>query len=160
MSSPTQPFPASTLILKKQTPLWDHGVHDWTQIIGREPNGRPYFLDDREFQWANPSMGFPLPQDLTHSLKYLRTLFSSKSPEQWRLLTPKVSGPEAIDPSIAPHWWDIFAPAWGNPLDGPSPLAVCCKSSGITSVRHTNASSFFGNIIIKHEYHRLLALAK
>ncbi len=69
-------------------------------------------------------MGSPLPQGLTHALKYLRTLLSSKSPEHWRLLKPKISGPEAIDPSIAPRWRDIFAPAWGNLPDGPSPLAV------------------------------------
>ncbi len=37
-------------------------------------------------------------------------------------------------------------------------IAECFKSGGITSVRHTNASSFFGNIIIKHEHHILLAL--
>ena len=64
----TQTFPTSAFILKKIAPLWDPGVHDWTHILGRTPNGRPYFLDDREFQWANPSMGFPcLRISLMHS---------------------------------------------------------------------------------------------
>jgi hypothetical protein len=65
----TQPFPAATHILKKLVPLWDNGFHEWSQILGRDPNGRPYFLDARELQWANPSMTFPLPPKLTHALK-------------------------------------------------------------------------------------------
>ncbi len=70
----SQDFPASTSVLTNLTPLWDHGILDWSQIIGREPNGRPYFMDDRELQWANPSMDFPMPQDLTLALKYLKKL--------------------------------------------------------------------------------------
>ncbi len=96
-----QTFPESRFILKKLTPLLDHGILEWSQILGRAPNGRPYFLDERELQWANPSMIFPLPQKLAHALKYLRTLLSSKSPEDWRLLKPRVSGPKAIYLSIA-----------------------------------------------------------
>ena len=57
----TQAFSASAFILKILTPLWGYGVQVWTQILGRAPNGRPYFLDNREFHWANPSMGFPMP---------------------------------------------------------------------------------------------------
>jgi len=72
----THLFFEPTFIFKKLTPLRDYGVHDRTQILGRAPNGRPHFLDDKEFQWANPSMRFPLPQKLTHALKYLRTLLS------------------------------------------------------------------------------------
>ena len=67
----TQPFPEATFLLKKLTPLWDHGFHDWAQFLGRAPNGRPFFLDERELQWANPTMTFPLPQKLAHALKYL-----------------------------------------------------------------------------------------
>ena len=119
----THAFPASIFILKILTLLWDHGIHDMAQIIGRTPKGHPYFLDDRELQWANPSMGSPLPQDLTHAQKYLRTLLSSKSPEDWRLLKPKISGPQIIDLSIAPHGRDIFTPAWGNLPNRLSPLA-------------------------------------
>ena len=90
----TQAFPASTLILQKSTPLWDHGIHDWTQILGRAPNGRLFFLYDRELQWANPYTIFPLPQNLNHVLKYLRTsLLSSKSPADWRHLKTKISCP-------------------------------------------------------------------
>jgi len=43
----THTFPEATLILKNKTPLWDHGVHEWSQLLGRAPNGRPYFLDKR-----------------------------------------------------------------------------------------------------------------
>ena len=49
--SDTQPFPMRG-ILRKLTPLWVHGIHEWTQIFGRAPDGRPYFLNDREIQWA------------------------------------------------------------------------------------------------------------
>jgi hypothetical protein len=60
-------------------------------------------MDDRELQWANPSMRFPLPQKLSHALKYLRTLLSSNNPEDWVLRKRKISGPEAIDLSNAPR---------------------------------------------------------
>jgi hypothetical protein len=49
-----QAFPAAAFIIKKITPLWYHGIHDWTQILGRAPNGRPFFLADKELQWASP----------------------------------------------------------------------------------------------------------
>ena len=107
----TQTLPEPTFIKKKLTPLWDHGVHEWSQLIGRAHNGRPYFLDERELQWVNPSMVFPMPRKLAHKLKYMRTLLSSKSSEDWRLLKPRISGPEAIDFSIAPLWRDTFASA-------------------------------------------------
>jgi hypothetical protein len=81
-------------------------------------------LDDREIQWANPSIGLPLPPKLKHALKYLRTLLSSKNPKDWRLLKRKISGPEAMDLSIAPRWRDIFAHAWGSLPDIPSPLDI------------------------------------
>ena len=74
--SDTQPFATPLSILQKLSPLWEHGVHNWTQILGRAPNGRPYFLDEREFQWANLTMRLPLPQALTHALNYLRLLLS------------------------------------------------------------------------------------
>ncbi len=92
-----QSFPKATLILKKITPLWDHGILEWSKILCRAPNGRPYFRDERELQWANPSMMSPLPQKLANALKYLRTLLLSKSSEDWRLLKPRISGPGAID---------------------------------------------------------------
>jgi hypothetical protein len=107
----TQAFPAATFILQKLTPLWEHVIHEWTQILGRAPNGRPFFLGDRELQWASPSMSFPLPKDLGHTLKYLRTLLSSKSPKDWRLIQNKISNLQTIDLSIAPRWRDIFTPA-------------------------------------------------
>ena len=69
-------------------------------------------------------MGFPLPQDLNHALKYLRTLLLSKSPEDKRLIKTKISYPQTTDLSIAPRWRDIFTPAWDNLPNGPSPFAV------------------------------------
>jgi hypothetical protein len=57
----SQPFPEATSILKKLTALWDNGILEWSQILGRDPTGRFYFLDDRELIWANPSMRSPLP---------------------------------------------------------------------------------------------------
>jgi hypothetical protein len=77
----TQPFSEAAFILRKLSSLWDHGVHNWTQILGRALTGRPYFLDDRELQWANLSIGLPLSPKLKHALKYLRTLLSSKNHE-------------------------------------------------------------------------------
>ncbi len=59
-----QPFPDTTSILKKLTALWDNGILEWSQILGRDPNGRPYFLDEREMIWANPSLRFPITQKL------------------------------------------------------------------------------------------------
>ena len=56
-----QPFPPHTLILQNLTPLWEYGVHTWTQILGRAPDARPYFLDEKELQWANPTLVFPCP---------------------------------------------------------------------------------------------------
>ncbi len=77
-------------------------------------------------------MGFPLPRDFTHALKYLKTLLSSKSPEDWRLLKLKISGPVAIDLSITPRWREIFAGVWVNLHDKPSPLAVSMASQQLT----------------------------
>ncbi len=57
----TQPFPQATHLLGKLAPLWEYGIHNWSQILCRGPDGHPYFLDEREFQWANPSLQFPLP---------------------------------------------------------------------------------------------------
>ena len=59
-----QPFPQATKILHKLAPLWEHSIHEWAHILGRGPDGRPYFLDDRELQWANPTMRTPIPQSL------------------------------------------------------------------------------------------------
>ena len=49
----TQPYLYPTLVLQKMTPLWEHGFHDWAQIPGRAPDGRLYFLENRELIWAN-----------------------------------------------------------------------------------------------------------
>ena len=54
-----QLFPSTTKILQKLVPLWAYSIHEWTQILGRGPDGRPYFLDNRELQWANPTLSTP-----------------------------------------------------------------------------------------------------
>ena len=33
--------------IAKVGPLWENGFHNWAQILGRAPHGRPYFLEDR-----------------------------------------------------------------------------------------------------------------
>ncbi len=63
-----QPFPPPTKILHKSSPLWEQGIHEWGQILGRGPNGRSYFLDDRELPWANPTLQTNLPPLLRSSL--------------------------------------------------------------------------------------------
>jgi hypothetical protein len=78
-----QAFPDATSTLKKLTALWDNGIHEWAQILGRDPHGRPYFLDERELQWANPTLRFPLPQKLAQALKFTRALLSSTGWEDW-----------------------------------------------------------------------------
>ncbi len=44
----TQEFLQTTLPLQKLAPLWDHGFLNWAQIRGRVPDGRLYFLEERE----------------------------------------------------------------------------------------------------------------
>ena len=34
-----QAFPDATSTLKKITALWDNGIHEWAQILGRDPHG-------------------------------------------------------------------------------------------------------------------------
>jgi len=51
-----QPFPPTIRILQRLVLLWEHLIREWAQILGRAPDGRPYFLDDKELQWANPTM--------------------------------------------------------------------------------------------------------
>jgi len=79
------------------TPLWEHGFYNWAQIMGRAPDGRPYFLEDREIIWANPSIWFPLSQTLTHALKYLRATLSSTSVTQRSRLKKHISERDGRD---------------------------------------------------------------
>ncbi len=67
------------LLLQKLGSLWEHGFHNWAQILGRTQDGRTYFLEERELIWVNPSFGFPLPNTLIHALKYLRAVLVSTS---------------------------------------------------------------------------------
>jgi len=81
-----QLFPLSTLLLRKLAPLWEHWFHNWSQIICRGPNGRPYSMEERELHWANPSVKFLLPDALTRALDYLMALLSSKDTNHWQSL--------------------------------------------------------------------------
>ena len=63
-----QPSPPQTKILQRLVPLWEHSVLDWAQILGRGPDGRPYFLEDKELQWANQAMRTPFPQPMLAAL--------------------------------------------------------------------------------------------
>jgi len=56
-----QPSPPPLFTLQKLSSLWEHGVHNWTQILGRAPDGRPYFLYEQEIKWANPTTRLPPP---------------------------------------------------------------------------------------------------
>ena len=75
----------------KLAPLWESGVHTRAQILGRAPYGRPYFLDERKLQWANPAMKFPFPHTLTHALKYMRVLHSSTEVGNRRRLSKNIT---------------------------------------------------------------------
>jgi hypothetical protein len=81
-----QHFPPSTNILPKLVPLWEHSIYEWAQILGRGPDGRPYFLDDKEMQWAIPNLHTPLPQTLLAALTYLRAHLASTDPPHWENL--------------------------------------------------------------------------
>jgi len=60
-----QPFSQATLLLRKLAPLWEHGIHKWSQILCHSSDGRPCYMEERELQWANPSIKFPLLEALT-----------------------------------------------------------------------------------------------
>ena len=79
-SEEEQIIPPQTKILQRLVPLWEHSVLEWAQILGRGPDGRLYFLDDRELQRANPAMRTTFPQPLLAALAYLRALLSSTDP--------------------------------------------------------------------------------
>jgi hypothetical protein len=73
----TRQFPQPTLLLEKLVPLWENTFNNWSQILGRAPNGRLYFREERELIWANPSIRLPLPHNLVHALKYLIAVLAS-----------------------------------------------------------------------------------
>ena len=98
----THPFLQATLLLQNLAPLWVHGDHTWAQILCRGPDGRPYFLEERELQWANPIMHFPFPKVLTQTIKYPRELLSSMDSSHWQSICGKISLPHKNDYSIAP----------------------------------------------------------
>ena len=79
----SQPLPQATLLLRRLVPLWEHGIHNWAQILCRGPDGRPYFLKERELKWANPSLCFPLLDALIYAIKYFRALLSFTDSSHW-----------------------------------------------------------------------------
>ena len=42
-----RPFPQPKKIMQRLVLIWAHLIQDWAQILGRGPNGCPYFLDER-----------------------------------------------------------------------------------------------------------------
>ena len=99
-----QPFSPPTNTLHRLALLWEHKIHEWGQILGRGRDGRPYFLDDRELHWANPTMKTPLPIPLTSALTYLRSLLSSTDIEPWAKLKRKIKISFLWNLPIAPRW--------------------------------------------------------
>ncbi len=85
-----QPFPQSTKILHKLVPLWEHSIHKWGQLLGRGPDGRPYFFDDKELQRANPTLQSPIIQPLRKALTYLRALLASTDAAHWTKLRQRI----------------------------------------------------------------------
>ena len=122
--SEIQSFPQATHLLGKLSPLWEHGIHNWFQVLCRGPDGHPYFLDERELQWANPNMQFPLPAALTRALQYLRILLSSTDHAQWSSIRHKLALQKRLAYSVAPRWRAILNPDWDSLLERPSPLAL------------------------------------
>jgi hypothetical protein len=119
-----QPFPQSTKILHKLVPLWEHSIYEWGQLLGRGPNGRPYFLDDRELQWASPTLQSPIPQPLRKALTYLCGLLASTDPAQWTKLRQRIKAAPLWDLPIAPRWRLLLREPWANRPPTPSPLAM------------------------------------
>jgi len=120
-----QPFPQATHLLLKLAPLWELGIYNLSQILCHGPNGRPYFLEERELQWAKPSLHFPLlSESLTQALKYLRVILSSTDPAHWQSLCQRLTWPQGLDYSIAPRWRTILNPDWDSLPERPSPLVV------------------------------------
>jgi hypothetical protein len=120
-----QPFPPTTIILQKLVPLWEHSIHEWAQILGRGLYGRPYFLDDRELQWANPTLRTPLPQTFQAALTYLfRALSASTDPAHWDKLKRSIKITPLWDLPIAPRWRLILNEDCTTIPDTPSSLAL------------------------------------
>ena len=105
-------------------PLWEHGFHNWSQIMYRGPNGRPYFMEERELQWTNPSIKFPLQDAPIRALDYLMALLSSKDPPHWQSLCQELTDPQGANYSIVPRWNALMGQNWGSLPGRPSPLVV------------------------------------
>jgi hypothetical protein len=116
-----QPFPPKTKILQKLVPLSEHSIHTWAQILGRGRDGRPYFLDDRELQWTNPTLCTPPSKFLLTALTDVRALLASKNPAHWEKLKRNIKTTTLWDLPIAPRWRDILNEDWTTIPDTPSP---------------------------------------
>jgi len=108
-----QSFPQRTLLLRQLSPLWEHGFHIWSQVICRGRDGRPYFMEERELQWANPTVKFLLPEALTRALDYFRILLSSKDHAYWLSLCQKLTEPHGPEYSIASPMENLDGPRLG-----------------------------------------------
>ena len=106
----TQKIPQATLLLRKLALLWEGEVHNWAQILCRGPDGHPYVIEERELQWANPSLQFPIPEVLTQALKYLRVVIFSRDSANWLSLCQQLILPHGLDYPIAPRWRTMLDP--------------------------------------------------
>jgi len=101
-------------------------------MLGRALYGRPYFLEDRELIWANPFARLSLPQNLVHTLKYLRATLASKSIAHWPIVTSKVTKQSNWNNPIAHRWRYILEMNWGTIPDKPSPFVVDAASEQLS----------------------------
>ena len=114
-----QPYPQPIKILQKLVPLWEHSIHDWAKILGRGPDGRPYFLDDRELQWANPTLRTPFHQSLQTEHTSGRS-----SPPRLQNNGPSSRGAFVLPPcgtSPSPQDGKIFRKTTGEHSETPHP---------------------------------------
>ena len=119
-----QPFPQATYLLRKLVPLWEHGINNSSQNLCRGPNGRPYFMEDSELQWANPSIKFSILEELTRALAYLRVLLSSKDHTHCLSLCQQLSESQGPDYTIVSRWRSMIGQDMGSLLVRLSPLVI------------------------------------
>ena len=115
-----QPLPHATYLLRKLAPIWEHGIHNRSQILCRGPDGRPYFTEDRELQWeisplnshSQRSLHEPL-HTLGHSFPPSRTPLTGYHSAR-NLLSRK--GPITRSPPVGePCWAKTGAPSKTDP---------------------------------------------
>jgi hypothetical protein len=72
--------------------------------MGRAPGVHPYFLDDPELEWTSPTLQFSFTPPLSKAHTFLRTLLSSKDPEQWQRRLAMLSSVPIGEADIVSRW--------------------------------------------------------